>query len=222
MPVDASQRTRCSVGEAAPRCKLATFRVATRKKVYPGMRNDADRDPGPTNRSSRRRPPGPLPTPPGSVGQAARAVELRPRLSHEHGGRGHRRWRSPGAGGCRTLVGGSPAPPARSSRTAVVRSWSFECRAVRHVRYLLREGRRFCVFVWNGSIFGAHVSTRSKAADATSSNRRMTGGGSEIGPGVGGVGAMRLLRDNRPFRALWCARSISFSATRSAWSSWYA
>ena len=38
----------------------------------------------------------------------------------------------------------------------------------------------------------------------------MTGGGSEIGSGVGEAGAMRLLRDNRPFRALWCARSISF------------
>jgi MFS family permease len=35
----------------------------------------------------------------------------------------------------------------------------------------------------------------------------MTGGGTRTGSGVG---AMRLLRDNRPFRALWCARSISF------------
>ena len=35
----------------------------------------------------------------------------------------------------------------------------------------------------------------------------MTGGGTRTGPGVG---AMRLLRDNRPFRALWCARSVSF------------
>ncbi len=35
----------------------------------------------------------------------------------------------------------------------------------------------------------------------------MTGGGTKTGPGVG---AMRLLRDNRPFRALWCARSVSF------------
>lgn len=38
----------------------------------------------------------------------------------------------------------------------------------------------------------------------------MPGGGTETGPGVGRVGAMRLLRANRPFRALWCARSISF------------
>lgn len=38
----------------------------------------------------------------------------------------------------------------------------------------------------------------------------MNGGGAKIGPGVGGVGATRLLRDNRPFRALWSARSISF------------
>jgi MFS family permease len=38
----------------------------------------------------------------------------------------------------------------------------------------------------------------------------MTGGGAKTGPSVGGVGAMRLLRDNRPFRVLWCARSISF------------
>ena len=38
----------------------------------------------------------------------------------------------------------------------------------------------------------------------------MTGGGTETGPGAGRVGAMRLLRTNRPFRALWCARSISF------------
>lgn len=38
----------------------------------------------------------------------------------------------------------------------------------------------------------------------------MTGGGAKTGPGVGGVGATRPLRDNRPFRALWFARSISF------------
>jgi MFS family permease len=32
----------------------------------------------------------------------------------------------------------------------------------------------------------------------------------EIGPGGSGTGALRLLRGNRPFRSLWCARSISF------------
>jgi MFS family permease len=36
----------------------------------------------------------------------------------------------------------------------------------------------------------------------------MTGGGLEIEPG--GSGALRLLRSSRPFRSLWCARSISF------------
>ena len=38
----------------------------------------------------------------------------------------------------------------------------------------------------------------------------MTGGGVKTGPNVGGVGALRLLQNNRRFRALWCARSISF------------
>ena len=38
----------------------------------------------------------------------------------------------------------------------------------------------------------------------------MTGEGAKTGPGADGVGAVRLLRNNRPFRALWCARSISF------------
>jgi MFS family permease len=38
----------------------------------------------------------------------------------------------------------------------------------------------------------------------------MTGEGAKTEPGAGGVGAVRLLRNNRPFRALWCSRSISF------------
>ena len=38
---------------------------------------------------------------------------------------------------------------------------------------------------------------------------KMIGGGAKTGPSVGEVGAMGLLRNNRSFRTLWCARSIS-------------
>src|SRR5215210_4044894 len=37
-----------------------------------------------------------------------------------------------------------------------------------------------------------------------------SGGGAETEPGGSGAGVLRLLRGNRPFRSLWCARSISF------------
>src|SRR5215210_2507694 len=37
-----------------------------------------------------------------------------------------------------------------------------------------------------------------------------SGGGAETEPGGSGAGVLRLLRGNRPFRSLWCARSTSF------------
>src|SRR5918997_1329137 len=38
----------------------------------------------------------------------------------------------------------------------------------------------------------------------------MTSGGAEAEPRGSGASALRLLRSNRPFRSLWCARGISF------------
>ena len=38
----------------------------------------------------------------------------------------------------------------------------------------------------------------------------MTNGGAEAEPGESAANALRLLRGNRPFRSLWCARGISF------------